>query len=116
MVDGPCACPATAGRLNTKTLVGQQCGYFRRAGMATFNRERVEHALNELLVRIVPEDPNEDDETANERFEGAFNFAIDELSNAGPLPVVADINHVAGLIDRRSMGLPRDYATGLTVE
>ncbi|KAJ4299377.1 Microtubule-nucleating Tub4p (gamma-tubulin) complex component [Kalmusia sp. IMI 367209] len=69
--------------------------------MASFNRERVEHALNELLVRIVPEDPNEDEELANERFDTAYNFAYDELSNAGPLPVVADINHVASLIDRR---------------
>lgn len=69
--------------------------------MVTFNRERVEHALNELLARTVPDDPNEDEETANERFEAAFNFAIEELTNAGPLPVVADINHVADLIDRR---------------
>lgn len=69
--------------------------------MASFNRERVEHALNELLVRIVPDDPDEDEDLANERFDTAYNFAYDELSNAGPLPVVADINHVASLIDRR---------------
>jgi len=69
--------------------------------MASFNRERVEHALDELLARIVPEDVNEDEDIANERFNAAFNFAIDELSSAGPLPVVADINHVASLIDRR---------------
>jgi gamma-tubulin complex component 3 len=69
--------------------------------MAAFNQERVEHALNELLARIVPDDPEEDEDQANERFDAAYNFALDELTQAGPLPVVADINHVAGLIDRR---------------
>ncbi|PSN71968.1 hypothetical protein BS50DRAFT_583581 [Corynespora cassiicola Philippines] len=69
--------------------------------MATFNRERVEHALNELLVRIVPDDPHEDEAAANERFEQAFEYALDELTAAGPPSVVADINHVASLIDRR---------------
>ncbi|KAF2643676.1 hypothetical protein P280DRAFT_419972 [Massarina eburnea CBS 473.64] len=71
--------------------------------MAAFNRERVEHALNELLARIVPDDPNEDEESANERFEAAFDFGIDQLSSAGPLPV-ADINHVSGLVEQRLNG------------
>ncbi|KAF2871595.1 spindle pole body component alp6 [Massariosphaeria phaeospora] len=69
--------------------------------MATFNQERVEHALNELLVRIVPEDPSEDESAANQRFEAAFDFAIDELSVAGQPSVVPDINHIASLIERR---------------
>lgn len=77
-----------------------KCADTGRADMASLNRDRVEHALNELLVRIVPEDVNEDEEQANERFEDAYNFAIHELSNAGPLPV-ADINHAAGLVDER---------------
>ena len=69
--------------------------------MATFNRERVEHALNELLVRIVPEDPDEDEDQANERYDAAYDHAYRELSTAGDLPIVADINHVASQIDRR---------------
>jgi gamma-tubulin complex component 3 len=72
--------------------------------MATFNRERVEHALNELLVRIVPDDPNEDEQVVNERFDEAYNYAIDELVSAGPLPVVPDINHMAELVDTRLSG------------
>ncbi|KAF2185991.1 hypothetical protein K469DRAFT_631389 [Zopfia rhizophila CBS 207.26] len=68
--------------------------------MATFNKERVEHALNELLIRILPEDPEEDDE-AYRRFEEAFEFAIDELEAAGDPSVAPDINHVASLIERR---------------
>jgi len=70
--------------------------------MATFNKERVEHALNELLVRIIPDDPDEDEATANQRFEEAFNFAIDKLETAPNLSVVADINHVAGTINESS--------------
>ncbi|KAF2260469.1 hypothetical protein CC78DRAFT_523220 [Lojkania enalia] len=69
--------------------------------MAAFNRERVEHALNELLARVVPDDPQEDEEIANQRFEDAFDFAIDALTTAGEPSVVPDINHVASLIDRR---------------
>jgi gamma-tubulin complex component 3 len=69
--------------------------------MATFNRERVAHALNELLARIVPDDPNEDEQQADERFGEAYSGALDELENAGPLPVVPDIHHVAELIDTR---------------
>ncbi|KAF2797957.1 hypothetical protein K505DRAFT_297334 [Melanomma pulvis-pyrius CBS 109.77] len=67
--------------------------------MATFNKERVEHALNELLVRIIPDDPDEDEATANQRFEEAFDFAINELETAPNLTIVPDINHVAGSID-----------------
>lgn len=72
-----------------------------RVVMATFNRERVEHALNELLVRIVPEYPDEDEEAANERYDVAYEHAFRELTTAGELPIVADINHVASQIDRR---------------
>ncbi|KAJ4373105.1 Microtubule-nucleating Tub4p (gamma-tubulin) complex component [Neocucurbitaria cava] len=76
--------------------------------MATFHRERVEHALNELLVRIIPEDPNEDEEAANQRFEDAFDFAIDELEGAGEPPLVPDVNHIASLIDSRVAGPGND--------
>jgi gamma-tubulin complex component 3 len=77
----------------------------QRDGMATFNKERVEHALNELLVRIIPDDPDEDEATANQRFEVAFDFAIDELENAPNLTIVPDINHVASSIDEWSRHL-----------
>lgn len=71
--------------------------------MATFNRERVEHALNELLVRIVPEDPEESEDAANERFDQAYTFAIDTLSAAGDPAVVPDVDYIADLISSRSM-------------
>ncbi|CAO2650000.1 Nn.00g012920.m01.CDS01 [Neocucurbitaria sp. VM-36] len=77
--------------------------------MATLHRERVEHALNELLVRIIPEDPNEDEEAANQRFEDAFDFAIEELAGAGDPSLVPDVNHIASLIDRRVAGPGNDH-------
>ena len=71
--------------------------------MAALHRERVEHALNELLVRIVPEDADDDEETANQRFEDAFDFAIGELAAAGDPSLVPDVNHIASLIGRRGI-------------
>ncbi|KAF2133676.1 hypothetical protein P153DRAFT_330077 [Dothidotthia symphoricarpi CBS 119687] len=76
--------------------------------MGSFNRERVEHALNELLVRIVPDDPEEDEEAANQRFDTAFEFAVGELSAAGDTAVVPDVEHIASLIDGRISGHPKD--------
>ena len=74
----------------------------QRVIMASFNRERVEHALNELIVRIVPEDVDDDEEIANQRFDEAFGYAIDTLSAAGDPPLVPDTDHIADLIDSRS--------------
>lgn len=70
--------------------------------MAAFNRERVEHALNELVVRIVPDDPNDDEDVAEQRLQHAFDFALDELTVAGDPSVIPDVNHIASLIDSRS--------------
>jgi hypothetical protein len=74
----------------------------RRVIMAAFNRERVEHALNELVVRIVPEDPDDDEELAEQRLQNAYDFALDELTAAGDPSVIPDVNHIASLIDSRS--------------
>lgn len=85
---------------NAQTRLGSKAK--QRVLMASFNRERVEHALNELIVRIVPEDADEDEDAANQRFDEAFEFAIDTLSTAGDPPVVPDTGHIADLIDSRS--------------
>ncbi|KAH9878278.1 hypothetical protein J1614_003495 [Plenodomus biglobosus] len=76
--------------------------------MATLHRERVQHALNELLVRIVPEDADEDEETANQRFEDAFDFAMEELTAAGDVCLVPDVHHLASLIDGKVSGPQHD--------
>jgi gamma-tubulin complex component 3 len=71
--------------------------------MATLHRERVEHALNELLIRVIPDDLEDDEEVANQRFEDAFDFAIDELTGAGDPSLVPDVQHIASLIDRKGI-------------
>jgi len=45
--------------------------------MSRSTEERVQDALQKLLARIVPTYPDEDDETADERFEQAFDVAND---------------------------------------
>jgi len=75
--------------------------------MASLHHERVQHALNELLVRIVPEDPDEDDDTANQRLQDAFDHALGQLTAAGDAaPVVPDVAHIARLIDRKGASGP----------
>lgn len=69
--------------------------------MAAMNLERVHNALNELLERIVPEYPEEDETVGAQRFGEAYDFAYNELLVAGEPSVVADINHMATLIDTR---------------
>ncbi|KAF2202289.1 hypothetical protein GQ43DRAFT_480017 [Delitschia confertaspora ATCC 74209] len=72
--------------------------------MPNFNSERVEHALNELLVRIFPDDPDEDEAVVNQRFDEAFDFALETLSSAPEPSVVPDINHVSDLIQTKVSG------------
>ena len=48
--------------------------------MANLKSERVEHALTELLIMILPDDDDEDEEVANQRFDAAYDFAVERLS------------------------------------
>jgi len=102
---GPCTAPLFSEEALRQYKHHGRAVNTQRDGMATFNKERVEHALNELLVRIIPDDPDEDEAIANQRFEVAFDFAIDELENAPNLTIVPDINHVASSIDEWSRHL-----------
>jgi len=51
--------------------------------MSKSTEERVEHALSQLLERILPTCPDEDEAAADERFDDAFSFAIDALGRQG---------------------------------
>ncbi|OCK95191.1 uncharacterized protein K441DRAFT_686898 [Cenococcum geophilum 1.58] len=51
--------------------------------MSKSTEERVEHALSQLLERILPTYPDEDEAAADERFDDAFSFAIDALGRQG---------------------------------
>lgn len=70
--------------------------------MASFNHERVGHALDELLQRIVPDDPNHTEEQAEERLQKAYDDAMQQLMAAGEPKAVPDVNHIASLLEAKS--------------
>ena len=70
--------------------------------MASFNHERVGHALDELLQRIVPDDPNDDEEAAEQRLQDAYDDAMQQLMAAGEPRAVPDVSHMASLLDAKS--------------
>ncbi|KAF9697858.1 hypothetical protein EKO04_004055 [Ascochyta lentis] len=76
--------------------------------MASFNHERVGHALDELLQRIVPDDPNDDEEAAEERLQNAYDYAMQQLVAAGEPKAVPDVSHMASLLDSKIAGPARD--------
>jgi gamma-tubulin complex component 3 len=71
--------------------------------MASFNHERVGHALDELLQRIVPDDPNDDEEAAEERLQHAYDFSMQQLIAAGEPKSVPDVHHIASLLESKSI-------------
>ncbi|KAF2805151.1 uncharacterized protein BDZ99DRAFT_574761 [Mytilinidion resinicola] len=58
--------------------------------MSQAREDRVEHALTQLLERVLPTYPDEDEAQSDERFDNAYNFAIEP-----------DLNHVSDLIKRK---------------
>ncbi|KAF1358431.1 spindle pole body component alp6 [Lizonia empirigonia] len=76
--------------------------------MASFNHERVGHALDELLQRIVPDDPNDDEEAAEERLQTAYDWAMQQLIAAGEPKAVPDVEHMARLLESKIAGPARD--------
>lgn len=71
--------------------------------MTTSTREeRVENALNQLLERLVPPHPDEDEALADQRWDEANELARACLHHAdADASVVEDVNHAADLIKRR---------------
>lgn len=61
--------------------------------MSKPTEERVQHALEQLLDRLLPTYPEEDEVTADERFQDAVNFANDTLGRQG------EGNHCASMAD-----------------
>ena len=71
--------------------------------MASFNHERVGHALDELLQRIVPDDPNDSEEVAEERLQDAYERSMEQLVAAGEPKAVPDVHHITRLLEAKSM-------------
>lgn len=71
--------------------------------MATTRADRVENALQSLLARLVPaQQPGEDEESADQRWEDANNFATEQIEHGDTQAAPAeDVNHAADLIKRR---------------
>ncbi|KAF2163709.1 hypothetical protein M409DRAFT_68304 [Zasmidium cellare ATCC 36951] len=71
--------------------------------MASTKSERVENALQSLLERLVPaQQPGEDEDRADQRWEDANNLAHDILDRGEDEAVpVEDVNHAADLIKRK---------------
>ncbi|KAF3007644.1 Microtubule-nucleating Tub4p (gamma-tubulin) complex component [Curvularia kusanoi] len=72
--------------------------------MASFNHERVGHALDELLQRIVPDDPNDSEEVAEERLQDAYERSMEQLVAAGEPRAVPDIHHITRLLEAKIAG------------
>jgi gamma-tubulin complex component 3 len=70
--------------------------------MAPFNHERVGHALDELLQRIVPDDPNDSEEVAEERLQDAYERSMEQLVAAGEPKAVPDVHHITRLLEAKS--------------
>ncbi|KAK4627308.1 Spindle pole body component alp6 [Fulvia fulva] len=65
--------------------------------------DRVDSALQSLLERLVPPQlPHEDDDTANQRWDDAYNFATRTVKQGGHGEQLGeDVGHVADLIRRK---------------
>lgn len=71
--------------------------------MATTRADRVENALQSLLARLVPQQQaDEDEESADQRWEDANNFATEQIERGDVQSApTEDVNHAADLIKRR---------------
>ena len=69
--------------------------------MASTREDRVAKALDQLLERLVPNYPDEDEATADQRWDAAQEAARANLDNAPEAAVAEDVNFAADLIRRR---------------
>lgn len=70
--------------------------------MSISREQRVENALRSLLERLVPQEPNEDEATADQRWDEANEVAQTYIDHGASEPnVVEDVNHAADLIKRK---------------
>ncbi|WPH01449.1 Hypothetical protein R9X50_00429500 [Acrodontium crateriforme] len=70
--------------------------------MSTTRQERVDNALQQLLERLVPQLPGEDEDAADQRWDKASETARTILNQSQHEPAVAeDVNLAAHLIQRR---------------
>ncbi|GAB7358815.1 hypothetical protein MBLNU230_g4039t1 [Neophaeotheca triangularis] len=69
--------------------------------MATTQAERVDNALQQLLERLVPSYPDEDEATADQRWDEANELARSYIDAEPEAHIAEDVNHAADLIKRK---------------
>ncbi|KYG43565.1 hypothetical protein M433DRAFT_156562 [Acidomyces richmondensis BFW] len=69
--------------------------------MTSTREERVENALQQLLERLVPQYPGEDEAAADQRWDEANEVARKLIEREREPRVAEDVNHAAELIKRR---------------
>ena len=75
--------------------------WYSTHSMSSTREERVGKALEQLLERLVPQRPDEDEVTADQRWDEANEIAQNHIDGASEPAVVEDVNHAADLIKRR---------------
>ncbi|KAF1808025.1 hypothetical protein P152DRAFT_406256 [Eremomyces bilateralis CBS 781.70] len=69
--------------------------------MSQPSEERVRHALSQLLTRIIPVYPDEDEAVADERLEEALEWAGETIARSSDGSLPPDVNHAADLIKKK---------------
>ena len=69
--------------------------------MTSTREERVDNALQQLLERLVPQYPDEDEATADQRWDAANETARGFIDQQPEPSVAEDVNHAADLIKKR---------------
>ncbi|KAF2458801.1 Spc98 family-domain-containing protein [Lineolata rhizophorae] len=63
--------------------------------------QRIGHALAQLLERLLPTYADDDDASAEQRFDDAFRYAVDGVSGDREPAVASDVNHASDLIKKK---------------
>lgn len=62
---------------------------------------RISNAIDSLISHIVPTDPDDDDESAQERHNNCFELVKTILESPGSPSISSDVNHASDLIKRK---------------
>ena len=69
--------------------------------MSNSQEERIDKALVQLVERQFTPYPNEDEASADERFENLLESARDKIEGQEDPAVAADVNHASDLIKKK---------------
>ncbi|KAH6641724.1 Spc98 family-domain-containing protein [Chaetomium tenue] len=70
--------------------------------MANNNRNHISNAIDSLITHLVPINPNDDEQTAQEKHDESFELVRNIIEQHEALPAVSsDVNHASDLIKRK---------------